>query len=857
MKSSSLNGAPKMVRTASGKLEVEDGEIEDAKMTENPTIDGKSSSSLQQPQPASLEISKTLENSASPAETSTRPDILRKDSPAPGATQNLQPSATNPPPITRPENRSTVPSTQLPVPSRPDFSRSASANTVSGPFQHGLPNKPEANASRGGDQRMPPRTEGRGLHDNSRESRFSERTGADRSRDIIRDRGPERSTSGSYPQSHERTSDRISERGPIVDRERMDQRHGSDRPPLERVVDDRHNGLHIRDARQLPRDDRVDRPLNDRLFAEQPYNRRDADTPTQSIRDTAMPPPRSNIPQHPDRAALIQGNQIASRGIPANNTPERRSEPPRHENYSHPGRNSRGASPKRDEDRRLSRDDNLREERTPMDMRRAGDEPPRLNQPRYEESHAPTGPRTGRPSGALLTNPNDRFRDSMKTSTLPSAAESSHGRLSQDSAHSGRQAESQYGRLNSSTDIPSGPRLANGNHPPPTRGGRNVSAPQPHLNTQQLLNASQGPATAAPAQDRQTPSGPSMRGSPRRPSTFTPLNPASSAPPTPVAQSPETAGIHPDRLKAIQGSEAAVAEDAPANRGPRQAPPPMAIPNPGPPRGPNSHLPSPLSQSPTNRGPPTGPSFPNDRNRDKRFAGLQTVLQQAGTPAVPERSSQGASIRGRGGRANHVSISSPIIPGPPPPNLPRQDGPAPRGDLFAGRPNGLANPPQSEADMAYERGGRRGAPRDDGDRRSVRHRSRSPKERALAASVRLREDDAVYGRDGAGERSRPSEAQTERDLRVGGGQSDRSIRGGAVLERRDFRADEASRDTRRSGREEGQYRDRRMDLDQRDGGDRRDGRDRRDGGVNGRKRGRGGDEGPGDRGFAENKRLRR
>lgn len=837
-----------MVRTASGKLEVEDGEIEDAKMTDNPVSEGQSSTSQQLPKPASVEIPKASAVPAPQAETPKRSDVTRKDSPVPNTNQASRPSVTTSSAPKRLEARSTVTSSaQPPAHVRPDLSRNASANTANGPVQHGLPNKPEARA---GDHRIPPRSDG---HDHAREPRFPERGGTDRSRDILRDRGSERSASGSYIQSHERAN----ERAPLADRERVELRHGNETAaPNRAAIDDRHNGSHTRDVRQLPRDDRPDRHSSDRLFAEQQQSRRDVEIPKQSMRDTAMPPPRSNIPQHPDRAALIQGNQNSGRELPTSNPPDRRFEPPRHENHSHPGRSSRGPSPRRDDDRRIPRNDNLREERPPVDGRRSVDDPSRLAQPRYEENHAPTGPRTGRPPSALPANPTDRFRDSMKASTLLPATDPSHGRLSHDSTHNGRQSESQYGRLNSSTDIPSGPRLANGNHPPPNRGGRNVSAPQPHLNTQQPLLVSQSSNPATPAQERQTPSGPSMRGSPRKPPPFTQPISTSSAPPTPVAQSPETAGIHPDRLKAIQGSGAAAAESAPANRGPRQAPPPMALPAPGPPRGPNSHLPSPITQSPTNRGPPTGPSFTNDRNRDKRFAGLQNVLQQAGSPAVPERSGQGASIRGRGGRANNVNMPSPITPGPLIPNLPRQDGPPPRGDLFAGRPNGLSNPQQSEADAAYERGGRRGAPRDDGDRRSGRHRSRSPKDRAPAASVRAREEEAMYGRDGAGDRSRPNDAQPERDLR-GGGQTEKNIRGGAGLERRDSRIDELPRDARRSGRDDGQYRDRRVELEQRDGGDRRDGRDRRDGGGSGRKRGRGGDEGQGERGFAENKRPRR
>ena len=656
---------------------------------------------------------------------------------------------------------------------------------------------------------MPQRSEGRGLHDHARESRFPERGGADRSRDTIRDRVSERSASGSYAHNHEMANERV----PLVDRDRVDLRHGNEKvPPNRAPVDDRHNGLHARDPRPLPRDDRLDRPSNDRLFTEQQHNRRDAEAPAQSIRDSAMPPPRSNIPQHPDRAALIQGSQNSGRGLPTSNPPDRRSEPPRHDSHSHSGRSSRGPSPKRDDDRRIPREDSLREERLSVDGRRPFDDPSRLAQPRYEDAHAPTGPRTGRPPSTLPVDSTDRFRDSMKTSTLPPTVDPSHGRLSHGPTHNGRQSESQYGRLNSSADIPSGPRLGNGNHPPPNRGGRNVSAPQPHLSTQQPSLASQSSTPAPPAQDRQTPSGPSMRGSPRKPPSTQPTL-TSSAPPTSAAQSPETAGIHPDRLKAIQGSGAVTTESAPASRGTRPAPPPTAMPVPGPPRGPNNHIPSPIAQSPTNRGPPTGPSFPNDRNRDKRFVGLQTVLQQAGSPVVPERSGQGASIRGRGGRANNVNMPSSITPGPPIPNLPRQDGPAPRGDLFAGRPNGLSNSQQSEADAVYERGGRRGGPRDEGDRRSGRHRSRSPRDRVTGASVRSREDEAIYGRDGTLERSRLNDAQPERDLRGGGGQAEQHIRGGAGPERRDSRADESLRDTRRSGREEGQYRDRRGELE--------------------------------------------
>ncbi|KAK4692109.1 THO complex subunit 2, partial [Lecanoromycetidae sp. Uapishka_2] len=218
------------------------------------------------------------------------------------------------------------------------------------------------------------------------------------------------------------------------------------------------------------------------------------------------------------------------------------------------------------------------------------------------------------------------------------------------------QGESQYGRLNSDNDIPSGPRLPNGNQPP-SRGGRNVSAPQPQINTQLPPSNSQPQVPASPIQERQIPSGPS-RGSPRKSAPFSQQPATTSAPSTPVVQTPETAGIHPDRLKALQGSGVISPEatSQPQGRVLRQPPPPVStMPAPGPPRGPNNQLQSPIGPASNRGGPPTGPAISNDRNgRDKRFAGLQNVLQQVHQPNVLERSGQGASIRGRGGRANNL-----------------------------------------------------------------------------------------------------------------------------------------------------------------------------------------------------------
>lgn len=685
---------------------------------------------------------------------------------------------------------------------------------------------------------MPPRSSDRGPTDYARDSRFPERGGT---RDLLRDRDLNRSASGPHPHGHERPGDRAQP----VDRDRMDLRYGSEKASLGRAnIDDRYSGPSARDARPLHRDDRSERLPLERPYPEQHQSWRDAEASGQHARDSAMPPPRSNIPQHPDRAALIHGGQGSDRAHPN----DRRPEPPRQETHPYPERSSRGPSPTRVDDRRPPRYDGRRDDRPPNDGRRPVEDPVRPNAARLDEPRAPTGPRTGRPANATPMTSNDRFRESMKPSPVAPPPDPNHGRLSHDSNFSIRQGESQYGRLNTDGDIPSGPRLPNGSHPL-TRGGRNVSAPQPQLNTQ-LPASSHNQATATPTQDRPAPSGPSMRGLSRKPGPFPPAAATSSAPPTPVI---ETAGIHPDRLKAIQGSGAGTVDSTSQNRadpgrGSRPPPPPVSTPASGPPRGPDNQLPSPIGPSGAIRGPPTGPAMPNDRSgRDKRFAGLQNVLQQGATPGAPDRSGQGASIRGRGGRANNATVASPSTSDPPTPGLPRQDQLPPQ-DLFAGRPNRPVASQQSEEDAAYGRG-RRGDPRElprEAERRSGRHRSRSPaKERAPGASVRTR-DEELPPRDGARERPRGNDAPPERDTRVGG-PPEVSIRGS------DSRDRGPPRDTRRSGREEQQYRER----DQREAPERRDDRDRRDGGGSGRKRGRGGDDGPGEKSFSDSKRPRR
>ncbi|KAL6718695.1 THO2 plays a role in transcriptional elongation [Lecanora helva] len=815
----SINGIPKVDGPAD-RIDAEDGEIEDAKV-----LDGSASNSVisASTKPAEQGPGRTGNEEEKVAPSAVRSEtsaVQRKESPAQTSASQEALSAASLPKIT-----SAPPLHSLP-PARPDLSWAGPSDSSGGRALHNLPSKPEPSQVRPGDHRMTSRSGERYSHD-TREPRYPQRG---EPRDTLRDKGFNHFPSGSFNDGPQRLQD--------GERDRVSHARNSDRPhPDQGIMDDRHTGQHNQEPRYSMRDDKA---VGDRRYIEQHHNRREVAGFGQQQREISMPPPRPNVSQHPinpERAALIQGNHTPDQN--------RRPDPSAYDHQQRPLRTSRGPSPPRMDDHQPLRHESRREEPSPMYGRRPLNDNVHRNPQRFEDSSAPTGPRTSQSTGSRLEslNPGDRPRDPMRANTIAPPLDSNHGRLNHESSFPGRQGESQYGRLNSDNDIPSGPRMPNGNHPVPGRGSRNISAPQPQLNTQ--ISQNHGPTTAA--HDRQAPSGPSMRGSPRKPPPFSQHNGNSSAPPTPVAQSPDTAGVHPDRLKALQASGAVAAENTPPNqRGVRQGPPPLSMP----PRGPNNNqLPSPIGPSSGNRGPPTGPAMPNDRmGRDQRnFAGVQNTLQKAlGAPAL-ERSGQGASIRGRGGRANNVSGPSPGTSTPLTPNLPRQDQIPPREDLFANRPNGTASSYQAEEDMGSMRGGRRGGPRDfprDGDRRSGRHRSRSPtKDRIGGAPQRVRDDDMGQGRDGPRNFPRNSETPSDRDGRGASGSFEANIRGPPD---RDLRDRGPPRDTRRSGRDDGQFRERRGEPDMRDDRERRDG---------GRKRGRG-DEGQGERNFSD-KRPRR
>lgn len=602
------------------------------------------------------------------------------------------------------------------IPPRPEVGRTSSSPSAIGRVQHSLPDRPEPPTTRPGPHRVPERVGDRPLRDTGLDGRLPNGPN-----DNPRGRMPNREITGKHPRANEPPYGRFEESG----RDRSDQQLPEKRPRLD--YDDQRGVPSRTDTRPL---DDIQQPyLREQQYAEQQLfngSKSSAVPP----RDSAMLPPRSNIPHHPDRAALIHGNRNIERPLSNNQYPERRPEPPRRDEYPTSDRTSRGASPARSDDRRPLRVDGRRDphhdDRSAVVDRRNFSDSSHTRQSRYDDGRPPAGPRTDRPSNFGLPGASDRFHDSMKPPpNTRSAVDPNHGRLNQDSSFDGQQAE-QYGRLNAGSEVPSGPRMPNGN-PPTGRNARNASAPQPQIDTRPPQNTPQSVPPPSPTKDRQAPTGPSSNRGPSRQTA--PYNRQdagnASAPPTPAAESPDTVGIHPDRLKALQSISDNSRSQNPGSQNPnniqihgrgpstrQQAaptqPPPVTVP-----RGPSSQQtpPSSAGPSPINRGPPTGPG-----RGDKRFAGIQGVLQQAHAPNGADRGGQGASIRGRGGRPNIVHTHPASNSGPPTPSTQRPDQMIPqRQDLFAGRSSGPSTPQQHPAeDASYHRDARRGAPQDPG-----------------------------------------------------------------------------------------------------------------------------------------------
>lgn len=872
------------------QIDAEDGEIDDAKMTDAPRTNVADNQDNSIPEPFSNRehlLSETRQFEHLQDEEVSSKGASRSQTPNQSLSQPEVGSVLSvaaPPTVTPQSDPKSSPSASTgrppSIPPRPVTERSSSVNAVNSRLPHTLPNRPEPPYSRKSDNRMPERVADRGLRDHSRDMHHHDRNGVDKPLDLMHERPAERHTSGGQPRGHEVPN----ERNYNTERNRTSSGWGGDYPPGRLSADERHGSVNNRESRPPPlQDERKEWSSRVRSFGESSNFPGAPGTQGPPLRDQAMAPPRSTIPQHPDRAALIHGGQDRDKASFNHPHSDRRHEGNRYDRHASSERSSRGPSPSRHEDRRPPRHDGRHDDRQPNDMHQIANDIPHGHAARYEGNRLPTGPRTDR---IAAQGSHDRFRESPKNAPTVSPANEQNRRLIQDSNYSNRQQESQYGRLNpgpelatsranTGSDVPSGPRLPNGNNAPAMRAnGRSFSGAHSQGSPQQAQHPSAIASNVLPMQDRQAPTGPSSRGPPRNSLPAPRIDTAQSASTTQSTESPDTAGVHPDRLRAIQGAANSLPSNVPQSsntmgRPPRPPLPPVSVPPPMANRPPHGQLGSPggptlspagpmsatMGPSPTGRGPPTGPSSVTDRSRGDRrmFAGLQNVLQQAGSPNAPERSSQGASIRGRGGRANNMPMHSPSMSGPPTPSMPRfeQRG----GDLLINRNGGPLAP--SEDDGAYNHGARRGPPRDatrdfsrdlarDGEREMVRD---SEKERELMRDE-AREGERRSGRlRSSRDPSRDPGHGPVMPLR----DNDRPPRRDDVRDRGSGRQPmppSSERDTRRPPRGDEQRRaesDRRemeeWGPDRRGGMDRRDDRDRREGGGGGRKRGRTGDDG--------------
>ena len=804
---------------------MEDGEIEDAKIAD-PAAKGTRPTSTTRPD-SSAETQATATSAPATYAKPVQQDIGQPSSQLPLKPETPPSRHVNKPdimnvdtrPAPTPTSNDALKPHHPPIPSRPDLILKKPTNTLNDRIPYNLPSRPEPPISKTDDSRISERPGDRGPHDHGRDLRFTERGRSDRGVDAPRDRLQDRSMPGSYNRGY----DQNTERPHLLDRNRLEPGWGDEKTLANwPSSDDRHNGAR-HDSRAPSRDGRAERSQRDRSFPDSSHHLPRSEFQGQPTREAAMAPPRSNVPQHSNPPL-------------GSHHSDRRSESSRYESFPTSGRSSRGGSPSRNEDRRSLRHEGRHDDRPSINSRRPADTSSHSQASRYETSNLPTGPRTDRSATNGPASSSDKFRDSMTvTSSAMPGSNPNLGRLNPDPGHHLRQEESQYGRLNTGPEIPSGPRVSNGVHlPPPPRGVSATAAALPRNGHQASTVSTQALPPPLHIPDKQTLGGISTRSATRATSQFSWQDSTSSAPPTPLKDSPDTAGVHPDRLKAIQELGNPSPVDGAANPGSIRylpPPPPLSTVSSGV-RGSAPAAPSPVGPSPINRGPPTGPSFAADRNRgDKRFAGLQNVLQQVHSPNGAERSGQGASIRGRGGRANNIHEPSSSNPGPPLSSVARAETFATRGDLFAGRSGGPPTPPNDD-DGGYGRNPRRGGIREngrEGERRSERHRGNRShsRERGSRAASSLRDEEMAVRREDARDRA-GARAPMEREMRRAGRDDVPRDRRGEFdrVEMADWARDERERD-------------------------------RRDGGGSGRKRGRGGEEGPHERNYTDGKRPRR
>ncbi|KAK3078573.1 hypothetical protein LTS18_007165 [Coniosporium uncinatum] len=600
-----------------------------------------------------------------------------------------------------------------------------------------------------------------------------------------------------------------------------------------------------RSGRMLPRDTRLS-GRDQAWQAQQSRDRAVAPSTQQALSDSRnrapMGPPekQSDAPGptvNPARAALIDQRDFRDSGRPA---------PPHHDRPAMPGdrpplrsatsdrdighrpddygldrdsrsqRSSRAQSPRRMDDRvghpsvaRDERYDALAHPQGGRDRRddhRGPPSGPRGVQNEHTEA-APQGPRGSR----------DLFQQPSHSARAP--VDPNHGRLTQEYGppRPQQQQDPNYGRLSSTADAPNGPR---GGVSSRGRGGRNFTAPQPHVSTGPASSVNATPIPSSPV--GRPPTGPG--GHNRRESThFDPHPSHGSGPSTPASeQAPENAvGIHPSRLHNIDTN----VPNAPSIQSPGFAP---SGPRNGR-HGPSTNnLPSPASRNPPNA--PTGPaSATTDRRApdNRRISDINSILQGNSAPRSDSVSDRGMGIRGRSSR-------QPL----PPQQMPGTSSSSPAGPLSQGGP---AMPQRNDGTMQQQRPdllstGRGGQGQDSssqdggrsdsrGDHRSVRGEGdRKSSGRHGRSSSRDRDGGRRRGeqreRDDHGGRSTPSEDQRRGPLppppsqQPAGGAGD-----GRDSRRGPMRDDQGpSRDHRERGGDGHHHRGERDGRERRDGG---------------------------------------
>ncbi|KAJ5451360.1 hypothetical protein N7491_000542 [Penicillium cf. griseofulvum] len=325
-----------------------------------------------------------------------------------------------------------------------------------------------------------------------------------------------------------------------------------------------------------------------------------------------------DFPMRPPADDLMRGPPRDARSTRENGWPMDR-----------PGR-MRGPGPN---DSFHGRDPSVRGELMPEHMDRPVDIPRREKEDRRPYPSRPLSP----PRPADLPSrpdrfppPDDRrpagFPPSSRIDDLPRGPRTDRQVDPRDTAPAPDMTHGRLRQPEPPSDIPAGPRGR--------RGGRNIPGQAPPM-----LSSSNA---TLPAPERQAPTGPgrqSGRGPPEQPAT-----------PTQPASSSTAPGIHPDRLRNLVNEPTAPAA---APSGPRG----LSLQQP--PRGPSAHS----AQSGL-----AGQGFSGERGRgDKRFAGLNNMLQQSGGGGGSDRGGNPPPVRGRG--ANRPS-SSMEAPSPQPANHP-------------------------------------------------------------------------------------------------------------------------------------------------------------------------------------------